>query len=327
MTGVSMIEAGLHFPVLGFPADDDVFPFEHLPLLFGKSLWWAEQRRLAGMDIVDSAGRRWKAVGVIERGPAKKRWWQFGRATEPDRDIELQPFDPEPFLATRQRVEALAGRIFAPDDQALADIRSATDLADLATACFEITVRAQALRILSGHRGIPIRPASEVAARALLLSAAVQLSLGVDKFKIAEWLAEHALSVAMSSDEVELFTKFRLTDQRRAAAGWEVERLIALLWALDFADMPPAGEDPDISTVIETVPPAGSMSVERFLAAGLRPARDLAGMAERYRDLSRHADEEYAHDSSDENAYKVESAQRRYAALQWVINPGRIDWG
>lgn len=326
MTGVSMTEAGLHFPVLGFPADDDVFPFEHLPLLFGKSLWWAEQRRLAGMDIVDSAGRRWKAVGVLERGPAKKRWWQFGRATEPDRDIELQPLDPEPFPATRQRVEALAGRIFAPDDQALADIRSATDLADLATACFEITVRAQALRILAGDRAVPIRPIDDVVDSALIAFALVRISLNVDRVNVMEWLDEQGLIQALSPSEPPFFTSLRLSDQQRAEAGWNVEGLVALLWALGFSDLPPTMDHPDLSALISIVPPAGDMDVAAFRrSARLRAAHDLAGMAEQVRTRLAQAERDFEARPSDEMANAADSLRRRYFTIQWILNPDRLE--
>ncbi|WP_347269655.1 DUF4272 domain-containing protein [Rhizorhabdus histidinilytica] len=328
MTGVFMTRADLTLPVLGFPQDGDVMPFEDRELLLGKTGWLASRARHLGLEIVDSAERRWVVSGLVPGEPPRKKWWRFGRADSERAglEVELHEIEREDFIATRARVEVEARDIFEEGDEALAAIRAASTMAELSKACFEITVRGQGCRILSGDPGIPIRPASEVASRALLLFAIVRLALGVERSKIVEWLQEQNLLVAMSPEEAELFTTRRVTEQQRTAAGWELERLIALLWALGLADMSPAGEDPDLSTVVEIVPPAGDMSIDRFLAAELKPARDIAAMAERYRNLSREAGERYAGDPSDKNLNEAEIAERRYVALQWIINPDRISW-
>lgn len=322
-----MTEAGLDFPVLGFPCDDDVFPFEHLALLFGKSLWWAERGRLDGMEIVDSAGRRWKAAGVVQRAPTKKRWWQFGGTAEPEHDIELQPLDPESFASTRQRVEALAGQIFPGDDEALADVRSATDMAELAGACFQITVRAQAMRILAGRPAVPIRSVDAVVDRALISFALVRISLGVDRIDVMEWLDAQGLVEALRPSEPPFFTSVRLSDQQKAEAGWSVEGLVALLWALGFSDLPPTGDHPDLSTIISIVPPAGDMDVESFRrSARLRPAHDLAVMAEHCRIRLSEAERDYEAVPSDDTANVADGLRRRYFAIQWILNPDRLEW-
>jgi len=330
MVDMAMAQAGMQFPVLGFPSDGDVMPFEGMGLLAGKMGWLAGQGRHLGLEIVDSTERRWIVSGLVSLEPPKKRWWQFGRSAdmdEPLSDIALREIEPQPFPATRARVEAEAASLFDESDEALAAIRAAATMAELSEACFQITLRGQGRRILSGDAGVAIRSASDVASRALLLFAAVRVALRVDRVTIVEWLVDHDLHQAMTPDESDLFTKIRLSDQRRAEAGWEMERLTALLWALGLVTMSPDGEDPDISTIVELVPPTGALSLERFLASELKPARELAAMAERYREILQAASEDHARDSSDEAAARVESAGRRYTALQWVINPDRIDWG
>lgn len=327
MTGVFMTRADLTLPVLGFPQDGDVMPFEERELLFRKTGWLARHDRHLGLEIVDSAERRWVVSGLVPGEPPRKIWWRFGRAgQQAASEIELREIEREDFAVTRGRVEAEARAIFEEGDEALVAIRAATTMAELSKACFEITVRGQGCRILSGDRGIPIRPASEVASRALLLFAVVRLALGVDRSKIVEWLGEQNLLGTMSPEEAEFFATRRVTEQQRTAAGWELERLIALLWALGLVDMSPAGEDPDLSTVVEIVPPAGDMSIDRFLAAELKPARDIAAMAERYRNLLREAEEKCARNPSEENLNAAEIAERRYIAMQWIVNPDRISW-
>lgn len=328
MSIVLFSQAELNFPVLGFPENGDVTPFSGTGLLIGKLNWLAQRDLHVGLELVDSSERRW-IVELMQSEPQPRRWWHFWRSKDEDEvffDIALRAIEPEAFVTTKGRVERQAVTLFDDGDEALAAIRGASTMAALANACLDITIRAQGRRILAGVAGIPTRPASEVAARALILFAAVRISLGADRLKLAEWLVGLDLGVALSSDEADLFTKLRISEERRAAAGWEIERLLVLLWALKLVELPDAGASPDTSAIIEIVPPTASVSVEQFLASDLRPAPDIAGLAEAYGSICRKAATNQDLDPSENHAFEAHVAQRRYAALQWILNPDRIDW-
>lgn len=328
LTTVPMSQAGLEPPFLAFPTDDDPFPFAGVGLLIGKLGWWADQDRHVGVEIVDSAEKRWVVSGLVEVAPAKRRWWGLGKPSAPEWDIEVRPLDSEPFEATRQRVELQASRIFEGGDDALAQIRSANSLADLGEACLHhITIRAQGCRILAGDLAIPIRPPADVARRALILFALVRISLKADRIKTMEWLSDKGLIEAITPAEPPLFTSLRLSDEQRSEAGWNVEGLAALSWALGYMDMPAPGEFADISAIADIMPPSADVDVERFVSnAALRPPRALAQMAEACREAMLRAEQAYRETPSSECANAAEAAGRRYMAIQWITNPDRLEW-
>lgn len=326
MTGVPMTQAGLRAPLLAFPTDDDVFPFEDVGHLIRKSGWLVSEDRHVGVEIVDSAERRWVISGLVQGEPEKRRWWQFGRASEPQWEIEIEPRDPEPFAVTRQRVADQASRIFAEGDDALADIRAAATMADLSRACFEITLRAQGLRILAGDQAVPLRTPLDVARRAIILFAFVRLALGIDR-RAAITGMDEALLAAVSPSEAALLAERRWTEEQLGEAGWNIEGLVALLWALDLADMPAAGELIDAEAIGEIVPPTADTSCQSFLqAATLRPAMEIAAAAERFWAETRSAADDYAAEGPERAANIARSSYLRYGALIWVLNPGRLNW-
>ncbi len=324
---VAMTQAGLKAPLLAFVPDDDVYPFENVGHLFNKAGWWVGKDRHLGIEIVDSAGQRWVISGLVEVEAPKRRWWQFGRSPQPQWEIEVQPFDTESFTETRRRVVDQASRIFDQNDEALAAIRVSTTMADLSQACFQITARAQSCRILAGDSSVLIRSTDDVAERALILFALVRISFKADRLKIMEWLQKSDLINAISPDEPPLFTSLRLSDQQRAEAGWNVEELSALLWALGLADMPPHDDHPDLSLITHIVPPAADIAVDEFKAnSRLRPPLELARMAETCRLQLGDAEKEHEAVPSDDNANLVDALYRRHSAIQWVLNPERLEW-
>ncbi len=327
MTGVPITQAGLQAPLLAFVPDDDVFPFENLGHLLGKSIWWVDQNRHVGVEIVDSAERRWAISGLVQAEPPKRRWWQFGRSPEPEWEIEVQALDAESFVETRRRVELQANQIFDESDDALAAIRTAATMADLSRACFEITMRAQGLRILAGRSDIPIRSSSTVAQRAVVLFAVISVALKMDRMKVVEWLNTNDLIGAISPSDADLLGSRRWTDEQRADALWSIESLVALLWALKLADMPSGDDFADIDVIAEIVPPGAALPLHSFLAsAQLRSGEELASMAEECRRQSRSAAEEAAGQGSEDRENAADAAWRRCGAIQWILNPDRLEW-
>jgi len=325
--GIPMIKAGLRAPVLAFLPDDDIFPFEDLGLLFGKAGWLARQDRHVGVELVNSDEQRWIISRLVQAEPAKRPWWQLGRTVEPAWEIEVEPLEPQSFAETRARVERQASLIFEAGDEALLAIGEAGTMADLCKACFEITVWAQGCRILAGDDTIAIRSATDVADRALILFALVRISVDTPRLKTMEWLDGHGLIEAMAPSQPPLFRAFRLSDQQRAEAGWYIENLSALLWALGFADMPPPDDYPDLSTIVDIVPPSADIGVDAFKAmSGLRPPYELARMAALCRTQLREAERSFEVAPSDAGQDRCEALFRRGSTLQWILNPERLEW-
>ncbi len=128
------MDADLRFPVLGFPVDGDPMPFQAIGLLRGKTGWMSERGRHLGLEIVDSAGRSWTVTGVVERAPAARRWWQFGRAKDDDAPAEvmLTPGPVRSFDDTRARILAFADSLFEANDDNVLAARPAEEIAALA---------------------------------------------------------------------------------------------------------------------------------------------------------------------------------------------------
>lgn len=327
MVAIALLDADICLPVIGFPKDADPLPFEHLGLLHGKTNWLADQDRHLEMEIVDSEERRWIVVDIVQLKAEPRRWWQLRRPADPPPEVELEEIEPQAFAITRARVEAVALELFETGDEALTAISAASDMAALSAACFEITVRGQGRRVLAGVPDIAIRPPEAVARRALILFAIVRLSLGADRLSILQWLDKQDLNVALSPDEVDLLGKFRSSEQELAAAMWNIEQLVAILWALGLMDWPASIDAVDASVIADVVPPTAEQGVAAFVGnASLRSPIELAAVAERHHILAREAASRYAAEQNDQNANEASAMRRRSGALQWILNPDRLDW-
>lgn len=325
--GVPLSVAGVQAPLLAFVPDDDVFPFESLGHLAEKSRWWAEQERHLGIEIVDSAEQRWVVSGLGREEFATRRWWQFARAAEPLPEIEVEACGAETFAATRRRVDDQASRIFPEGDEALVAIRAAATMAELTAASLQITIRAQGLRILAGDQSVPLVAPIFVARRAIILLAFIRMALGASRRDAMGRVDEELLFDAVSSREAELLATHRWSDEQRQETGWHIEALVALLWALDLTDMPPAGEALDFEAIADKVPPFAETGWVDFMKhATLRPALELAARAEQYWAGLDEADQAYATDASDDNANVYLANELRATALTWIVNPDRIAW-
>ena len=326
MTGVLLTQAGVQAPLLAFVPDDDVFPFETFVHLLAKARWWVGQDRHVGIEIVDRTGSRWVMSRLTETEGPRRKWWQFGVPAGPRLDIEVEPRDPEPFAETRGRVDRLASGIFPPGDDALDAIRAATGMGELSEACFEITVRAQGLRILAGDSGIAVRPAADVARRVIILFAFVRMAMGVAR-RTAVGGMDESLTEAISPAENALLASRRWTEEQVGDAGWNIESLVVLMWALNLFELPLAGELIDFEAIEAIVPPTADADWRSFVSGGmLRPAAEIAGKAEAYwRDINNAAGD-HAADGPERAANIARSSYLRFVALTWVLNPNRLAW-
>jgi len=231
MTDVPMTQAGIEAPVLVFPSDDDVFPFEGVGHLFAKTGWWYSENCHLDLEVVDNGGRRWVVTGTMAALPEKRRWWQLRRPAEPGKkEIAVRPLEPQGFDETRARVEEQAVRLFDEGDAALTEIRAARSMAELSSACYQITVRAQGRRILAGDTTVPVRTAREVADRVLVLFALCRLAFGADRMEVMEWLDENDLIETLTPGEAPLLTTRRLSDEQPGGdpeAGADLQHVVA----------------------------------------------------------------------------------------------------
>lgn len=329
---IGLMGADIRFPVLGFPVDGDPMPFQAIGLLRGKTGWLSERGRHLGFEIVDAAGRSWTVTGVVERAPAARKWWQFGRAKDDDAPAEvmLTPGPARSFEDARARILAFADGLFEADDDDALAARSAETMDALATAAFELMVRAQGRRLLRGDDGIAVRSQEEVVTRALVLSAVVLAVHGADRDPLLDWLVEEQLA-DLTPSESDLFIVDTLPDEQRYRSAIEIERLAALLWALGLYDLPVSQEpteiEADLPAIVSMMPPGGNRTAEEIRASTLRPAKEIAALAERQTALMRAAARMLAQNDEDEGQALIHYvAEGRFIALQWVINPDRIDW-
>lgn len=271
-------------------------------------------------------------TGVVERAPVARKWWQFGRAKDDDAPAEvmLTPGPARSFDDTRARILAFADGLFEADDDDALAARAAETMDALAGAAFQLMVRAQGRRLLRGDGGIAVRSQAEVVRRALVLSAVVLAVHGADRDPLLDWLVEEQLA-DLTPSEADLLTIDDLPDEQRYRSAIEIERLAALLWALGLYDLPisqePTEIEADLPAIVSMMPPGGERTAQEIRTSTLRPAKEIAALAKRQTALMRAADRMLAENEEDEGqAVIAYVAEGRSIALQWIINPDRIDW-
>ncbi|MBP8230733.1 MAG: DUF4272 domain-containing protein [Rhizorhabdus sp.] len=166
--------------------------------------------------------------------------------------------------------------------------------------------------------------------RALVLSAVVLAVHGADRDPLLDWLVEEQLA-DLTPSEADLLTIDDLPDEQRYRSAIEIERLAALLWALGLYDLPisqePTEIEADLPAIVSMMPPGGERTAQEIRTSTLRPAKEIAALAERQTALMRAADRMLAENEEDEGqAVIAYVAEGRSIALQWIINPDRIDW-
>lgn len=144
---------------------------------------------------------------------------------------------------------------------------------------------------------ITLRPPSAVAARAIVVAAVCRrahLELAPteqgsddpegDRFDLAAWLSEQGLDPALTRNEARL-VKTRLGKVSRdeaVAAGWQVEGLIVLAWAMRLIEEAPAYDEAvDPSMVLSRVPAPWDATQAFRTASLLRPELEIARERER----------------------------------------------
>ncbi|WP_380871821.1 hypothetical protein ACFB49_27750 [Sphingomonas sp. DBB INV C78] len=171
-----------------------------------------------------------------------------------------------------------------------------------------------------------IRSPVDVARRALTLFAVVAVGLGADREEIIEWLRENDLFEELSPVEARFIEDPEPSERQIINASWYSERLIALLWALDLASMPPADEQCDTSLLQDRLPPYAEVSERDFIkSAKLRSEEELIAMADQILNLHWEARDARIHDRPPRNV-DLGIIQERHHAINWVIGYDGLPW-
>lgn len=146
---------------------------------------------------------------------------------------------------------------------------------------------------LDDELDIELRPATAVAARAIIV-AAVLHRLAMERaetatdeadeaFDLREWLREQRLLDLAAPDERELLerTAGSLTHEEVSRWSWQGEALAALAWALQLARIDPPGVPTDLGTALAHIPSPWDAAGEWRRQARLQPESTIITERER----------------------------------------------
>jgi hypothetical protein len=173
-----------------------------------------------------------------------------------------------------------------------------------------------------------VRPAAEVAYRALALFPVVSIALGGDRTAILEWLSESGLGDRLAPSEAAFMATPKPSRQQRIHMTWMSERLIVLLWALGQVDhLPAADERCDTGLFLDILPPLGPVGLEDFVAgAKLRPEAELTAMAEATQALHWEARNAKLTEQPPRRPVTLGIIQERHHAINWITGYDNLPW-
>jgi hypothetical protein len=173
-----------------------------------------------------------------------------------------------------------------------------------------------------------IRPAHEIATRALALFGIVGIGLGTPRNDVVAWLKETGLWRSLSPSELRLVEAPLPTRQMIINVSWLSEALTVLLWALGrISELPPADVQCDTALFKDILPPFAEISEAQFVAtASRRPDEELLRLAEDCMNL--HAESRLAERTGHPPRYRVDTEiiQERHHAINWVIGYEGLAW-
>jgi Domain of unknown function (DUF4272) len=141
---------------------------------------------------------------------------------------------------------------------------------------------------------IELRPAADVARRAIVVAAVLQrVSLdeaaaydGVEHqgeaFDLREWISAEHLTDALTSREALIFEAQvgAMRREDRLELSWQTEALAALLWSLGFRQDPVLGTQSELATLLDNAPSPWESANDWVMRARLRSESDIAGERE-----------------------------------------------
>ena len=173
-----------------------------------------------------------------------------------------------------------------------------------------------------------IRPAQEVARRSLALFAVVGTALGVPREEILSWLRSEGLWGALTAHEVAYLEQNNPPRKAHINFGWQSERLIVLLWALDtIQELPDSATQCDTRVFKSVLPPFARTSTQAFIVqASLIDEDRLWKQAELYLEDHWQARDAQLHERSMPPGIDIEIVQERHHAINWVTGYDGLPW-
>jgi Domain of unknown function (DUF4272) len=174
-----------------------------------------------------------------------------------------------------------------------------------------------------------VRPAEDVARRALALCAVSGLGFRAGRQGILQWLSENGLWEVLSPREHGFVDTVEPPQRQIVNAAWKCECLIVCLWALNLIPtIPPADTlcDPDL--IAKVMPPFSGISVGDFLrSAVLRREDELLDMQDECLRLHWHARDAKLKDKPPTEPVDIEIIQERHRAINWICGyDGGVEW-
>lgn len=170
------------------------------------------------------------------------------------------------------------------------------------------------------------RASSEVAERALVLHAMLQIYFGAPIDVIASWINANQLDFSLSRHERSLLMNESLTEQERINLYWYIEALWAMVWAGQLTE--DLAIDQHVGGNLASLLPNlqvyedGSSFRRRFL---LRPFEEIYNMLDLY-----YRAHWYARDGQLNNyptePFNPDVITERRRALEWISNRKLADW-
>lgn len=173
-----------------------------------------------------------------------------------------------------------------------------------------------------------IRPADEVARRALALFAVVGTALGVPRDDATSWLRTEELWDALTPHELAYLEQTNPPRQAHINFGWQSERLIVLLWALGkIPELPDSATQCDTSLFKSVLLPLTNTATRAFVAqAMLIDEERLWKQAESYLDDHWKARDAQIHGRPMPPGIDIEIVQERHHAINWITGYDGLPW-
>lgn len=170
------------------------------------------------------------------------------------------------------------------------------------------------------------RASSEVAERALVLHAMLQIHLGAPIDVIASWLRANQLDYSLSRHERSILTNESLTEQETINLYWYIEALWAMVWAGQLTE--DLALDEHVGGNLASLLPNLQLNEDgysfrrRFL---LRPFEEIYGMLDLYYRAHWYARDGQLNNYSTE-PFNLDVIMERRRALEWISDRKLADW-
>ena len=173
-----------------------------------------------------------------------------------------------------------------------------------------------------------IRPAHEVAVRALALFSAVATALGAPRSEVVSWLTKERLWEELSPRELTFLSREDAQERTRINFSWQSERLIVLLWALGkVPSLPAPSVQCDTRVFQELLPPFAETSAANFVdRAQLRSDQELLLKADELLEQHWKARDAQLNGRGPPTGIDIEIVQERHHAINWIIGYDGLAW-